>query len=77
MYALIVCVNFGMNVCTLQSVLSEAASRKISEIHIAPKYLVPDTNCYVDLLPSIRRLVDTTHFIVAVPLTGTDMIYYV
>lgn len=65
-----------MNVFMLQNVLSEAASRKISEIHIAPKYLVPDTNCYVDLLPSIRRLVDTTHFTVAIPLTGTDVVTF-
>ena len=55
----------------VQSVLSEAASKKRYEVHIAPKYLIPDTNCYVDLLPSIKRLVDTSHFTIAVPLTGT------
>lgn len=58
----------------VQSVLSEAASRERYEVHIAPKYLIPDTNCYVDLLPSIKRLVDSTHFTIAVPLTGTCML---
>ena len=57
-------------VVCIQSVLSEAATKRRYEVHIAPKYLVPDTNCYVDLLPSIRRLVDSTHFTIAVPLTG-------
>jgi hypothetical protein len=58
---------------SVQSVLSEAASRERYEVHIAPKYLIPDTNCYVDLLPSIRRLVDSTHFTIAVPLIGVYM----
>ena len=61
-------------VMCMQSVLSEAASKKEYEIHIAPKYLVPDTNCYVDLLPSIKKLVNTTHFTVAVPLIGMSNI---
>lgn len=58
----------------VQSVLSEAASKKMYKVHIAPKYLIPDTNCYVDLLPSIKRLVDTSHFTIAVPLTGTSLL---
>ena len=65
---------FPVYLCCLQSVLSEAASRRDHEIHITPKYLVPDTNCYVDRLPSIKALVDTAHFTVAVPLIGTFLI---
>lgn len=37
---------------------------------ITPKYLVPDTNCFVDLLPSIRTLVERREFVVALPLVG-------
>ena len=54
----------------MQTVLSEASSKAVKELLITPKYLVPDTNCFVDMLPSIQTLVQTTQFVVAVPLTG-------
>ncbi len=37
---------------------------------IAPRYLVPDTNCFVDMLASIKSLVQRGEFTVAVPLIG-------
>ncbi len=50
--------------------MSEAASKAVREVVITPKYLVPDTNCFVDMLPAIQALVQRKDFIVAVPLTG-------
>ena len=37
---------------------------------VKPRYLVPDTNCFVDMLKYIRTIVDKSVFVVAVPLTG-------
>ena len=54
----------------LQNVLDEAAHSEQAVRRISPKYLVPDTNCFVDLLPSIQSLIATTQFIIAVPLVG-------
>ena len=34
------------------------------------RYLVPDTNGFVDQLQSIKTLVECGHFIVTVPLVG-------
>ena len=43
------------------------------EMLITPRYLVPDTNCFVDMLPSIQTLVGRAEFVVAIPLTGTSV----
>ena len=40
------------------------------ETVVCARYLVPDTNCFVDLLSCIRSLVQCGHFVVAVPLVG-------
>lgn len=53
-----------------QTVLSEAANEAAWEVRVAPKYLVPDTNCFVDKLPSIRLLLHSGFYTLAVPLTG-------
>lgn len=37
---------------------------------VCARYLVPDTNGFVDHLTSIKRLVKCGHFIVTVPLVG-------
>lgn len=50
--------------------LHEAASVRGRETLVCPRYLVPDTNCFVDELKSIQMLVECGHFIVAVPLVG-------
>lgn len=50
--------------------LREAASERGRETTVCARYLVPDTNCFVDELKSIRLLVECGHFIVAVPLVG-------
>lgn len=53
-----------------QSVLTEAKTMPDFKVTITPKYLVPDTNCFVDMLPSIKSLVGTAHYILALPLVG-------
>ena len=50
--------------------LSEATKNSDFQVTINPKYLVPDTNCFVDMLSSIKTVVHATHFVVALPLTG-------
>ena len=40
------------------------------EIVVCPRFLVPDTNGFVDQLENIRTLVECGHFILAVPLVG-------
>ena len=58
----------------LQTVLSEAASKASREVLITPRYLVPDTNCFVKMLPSIKALVGRAEFVVAIPLIGENQV---
>ena len=37
-------------------------------LEVCPKYVVPDTNCFVDFLPEISRLVSQSPFQMRVPL---------
>lgn len=50
--------------------IREAANVEGRETVICARYLVPDTNCFVDELKSIQVLVESRHFVVAVPLVG-------
>ena len=54
----------------VQTLLEEVAKTEHALRRITPKYLVPDTNCFVDMLDSIKKLISTTQFVVAVPLVG-------
>ena len=58
--------------CVLQTVLQEAAASGDGEkeMLVCARYLVPDTNGFVDQLPNIRVIVECGHFVVAVPLVG-------
>ncbi|XP_030078072.1 telomerase-binding protein EST1A [Microcaecilia unicolor] len=38
------------------------------ELEISPLFLVPDTNGFIDHLPSLLRLLDSRHYILVVPL---------
>ena len=40
----------------------------ISENH--PKYIVPDTNCFIDNLDGIMRIIDSRDFDIILPLIG-------
>lgn len=53
---------------TAQSLLDEA-SKKRNDVIIKPRYLVPDTNCFIDCLQNLKDLIDTGYFILAIPLT--------
>lgn len=48
-----------------QQILSEHVS---VTLEVCPKYVVPDTNCFVDYLPEISRLVSQSPFQMRVPL---------
>ena len=37
---------------------------------ICPKYLIPDTNGFIDHLENIKQLVECGHFVITIPLTG-------
>lgn len=40
-------------------------------IEVRPKYLLPDTNCFIDCLENFKRIVtDYKHYVLVVPLTG-------
>lgn len=40
-------------------------------IEVRPKYLLPDTNCFIDCLDNFKRIVNEfKHYILIVPLTG-------
>lgn len=54
----------------LKLLLKEVKSKEVTEVIIKPKYLVPDTNCFIDHLNDLIRLIDSGHFVVAVPLVG-------
>ena len=48
----------------------EEHTRRALEIEVRPRYLVPDTNCFIDHLPSIRALLQAKRFMLVVPLIG-------
>jgi len=56
-----------------QALVNEATSSKPTVKTITPRYLIPDTNCFVDMLDSIQKLVGHTGLTVAVPLVGKPL----
>ena len=54
----------------VQTVLQEAVAVGERETVVCARFLVPDTNGFVDQLGSIRALVECGHFVLAVPLIG-------
>lgn len=49
------------------NILNESQQRPI-ELEIRPKFIVPDTNCFIDHINLIDRILTTNYFIVVVPL---------
>ena len=41
------------------------------EISVTPRYLVPDTNCFIEHLHSIKRLLQAQKYMLIVPIIGT------
>lgn len=39
-------------------------------IEVRPKYLVPDTNCFIDYLSMIKKIADAHFYTLMVPLVG-------
>ena len=56
--------------------IEEASKGKGTLVMVKPRYLVPDTNCFIDMLGCLQRLVSTRQFVIAVPLTGKLKSYY-
>uniref|UniRef100_A0A2R5LHI5 Telomerase-binding protein EST1A n=1 Tax=Ornithodoros turicata TaxID=34597 RepID=A0A2R5LHI5_9ACAR len=52
----------------VQAVLQEHRNKQATMLEIRPRYLFPDTNCFIDHLPLLQRLVADGHFHVYVPL---------
>ena len=40
------------------------------ELEIRPIFLVPDTNCFIDHLPSLQKLIQDRHYTIVIPLVG-------
>ena len=51
-------------------VIEEVSSRRATVVVVKPRYLVPDTNCFIDMLANLQKLVKCGSFVIAVPLTG-------
>jgi protein SMG6 len=50
-----------------QSIIEMSVQRQL-ELEIHPKFIVPDTNCFIDHLNLIDRILATSYYIVVVPL---------
>lgn len=57
---------------TRKSVLEGSTFQHVLEVR--PDVLVPDTNCFIDHLPSLEMLLASRRFKVIVPLIGKDAI---
>lgn len=44
------------------------------EMEVKPRYLVPDTNCFIEKLDIIKALIDSTSYTFMVPLIGEDWV---
>lgn len=42
------------------------------KVFVFPKYLIPDTNEFIDHMTQLVQLVECGHFVLAVPLTGRN-----
>ncbi|XP_037513431.1 telomerase-binding protein EST1A isoform X2 [Rhipicephalus sanguineus] len=52
----------------VQAVLQEHRSKQAAMLEIRPRFLIPDTNCFIDHLPLVQKLVADGHFNVYVPI---------
>ncbi|XP_075745676.1 telomerase-binding protein EST1A-like isoform X2 [Rhipicephalus microplus] len=48
--------------------LQEHRSKQAAMLEIRPRFLIPDTNCFIDHLPLVQKLVADGHFNVYVPI---------
>ena len=61
-------MNFETNVyLNAQAILNE---RVKVELEVRPKLLIADTNCYIDHLATLRRLIQEKHYTLIAPLVG-------
>ena len=62
---------------SIRAVLEGDQTSCALELVIRPRVLVPDTNCFIDHLVGIRRLVDSARYTVVVPLVGESVVHSV
>lgn len=61
-------IHFNFNI--KKAVLNEENQSKPSRIVVQPRYVVPDTNCYIDHLDKIKRIIHSKYYELIVPLIG-------
>lgn len=52
----------------IQAVLQEHRRKRPTILEVRPRYLIPDTNCFIDHLQGLRSVVSSTHFVLVVPI---------
>ncbi|XP_019849056.1 PREDICTED: telomerase-binding protein EST1A-like [Amphimedon queenslandica] len=52
-----------------KSLIDKAKSTHSDEVTVKPKYLIPDTNCFVDSFQQLMAILESGHFVIAIPLT--------
>lgn len=52
----------------VQAVLQETRQKRPTVVEIRPRYLIPDTNCFINHLEDIRKVAKASQFILVVPL---------
>lgn len=59
----------------VQAVLQEHRSKQAAVLEIRPRILIPDTNCFIDHLPLVQKLVADGHFFVYVPIVVVNELH--
>lgn len=56
----------------LEFLLQKILRQSVVSVHIEvrPKYLVPDTNCFIDYLTMIKTIAEAHFYTLMVPLVG-------
>ena len=57
-----------------QSLIDKAKRTQSDEVTVKPKYLIPDTNCFLDSFKELMSVLESGHFVIAIPLTGETVV---
>ena len=66
----------GMILTHLLQKMLEKNRHHLIELEIRPIFLVPDTNCFIDHLPSLQKLIGDRQFTIVIPLVGKPCQFY-
>ena len=53
-----------------------ARQQRLVEIRVTPRHLVPDTNCFIDHLGGVKRLLTSQRFMLVVPIIGERCCFF-